>query len=188
MRCQSDIPLRFFFLFIFLILVSSFSHAGSKLEVLSPSLKPYHIRENTSEPATEWDTALRRTGWVTFKTDIFLPKSDTSDRLASMISFHSIPLSLSFFPEQTYTIIINGESRPRNNTLSLSGKMEGHSLASFSATLTPENYLITLQDLDTAMLYRVTGNTETGEGRVREMDLLAMPPMEHAPPLIPMEE
>lgn len=48
-------------------------------------------------------------------------------------------------------------------------------MATFSLTVTPESYLITFDDSDSRVRYRVVGDTETGVGEVTEIDLRNMP-------------
>jgi len=67
----------------------------------------------------------------------------------------------------------------------MNGKGRSKKLSTFSMTVTEENYLISYQDLDTATLYRVVGNTQTGRGTVTEIDLEKLPPSSDLPPRVP---
>ena len=132
---------------------------------------------------------IRRNGEVSFAADTFLPKSPkTGKRTAAAASFRGRSLSVSFFPEQTFNIDISRESRPKKGVLSMNGKGRSKKLSTFSMTVTAENYLISYQDLDTATLYRVVGNTQTGLGTVTEIDLEKLPPSYDLPARIPPED
>lgn len=132
---------------------------------------------------------IRRNGEVSFAADTFLPKSPkTGKRAAAAASFRGRSLSVSFFPEQTFDIDISRESRPKKGMLSMNGKGRSKKLSTFSMTVTEENYLISYQDLDTATLYRVVGNTQTGLGTVTEIDLEKLPPSYDLPARIPPED
>jgi hypothetical protein len=132
---------------------------------------------------------IRRNGEVSFAADTFLPKSPkTGKRAAAAASFRGRSLSVSFFPEKTFDIDISRESRPKKGVLSMNGKGRSKKLSTFSMTVTEENYLISYQDLDTATLYRVSGDTQTGRGTVSEIDLEKMPPSYDLPARIPPDD
>lgn len=100
-------------------------------------------------------------------------------------SFRGMQLSMSFFPEREITVIVDSESRSATDAISLGGRQLEHDISTFSMTITAETYLITYQDMDNALTYRVVGNMESGIGKVIEIDLKKLPPMYDADPVIP---
>lgn len=149
-----------------------------------PSLEQLQvIEELPSQPH------VTRTGAVNLAVDNFFPRSlETGRRTVSPVSFQNRTLSLSFFPDKSFTIVISSDSRPQKDIITLSGRLEGQELSTFSMTIDQDNFLIKLQDIDTGQVFRVLGNTETGIGRVTEIDPSKMPPIIYLPPLIPGEE
>ncbi len=129
---------------------------------------------------------VTRVGPVVFAADVFLPLSrERGKRQASVVSFLNVPLSVAFFSDLEYLINIDSDSRLGPDAMALGGRLAGHDLSSFTLTVTGESYLITLQDMSSAMLYRVVGKTETGLGTVTEIDLTRTPPIQYLPPIVP---
>lgn len=153
------------------------------------ALLPAVVVANSHKPADNDDKEqqyVNRKGAVQFAADAFLPKSKaTGRRMAASASFRGRGLALSFFPDRVFDIEINAESRPKPNVLSMNGRARGKNISTFSITVTPEQYIINYQDLETATLYRVVGDTETGRGQVTEIDLKKVPPAYDAPPRVP---
>jgi hypothetical protein len=132
------------------------------------------------------NVAVTRVGNVTLASDLLLQTSPkTGEAVATALSMSQRTMSFTFFPDASFDIQIASEARPQTNVLSLSGRVAGQELSTFSLTVTPDNYLITLDDPDTATRYRVVGDSETGVGEVTEIDLSRMPAIIDAPPLIP---
>lgn len=163
--------------------------AGAEsLAILQPAAgAPQSMQmEGSGQEVAEY---VKRVGGVSFAADLLLPRSkETGKRMAPEASFLQRDLTVSFFSDREFHIQVDSQARPKEHILSLNGHLEGSELATFSLTVTPESYLIKLQNLDTATVYRVVGDTETGEGRVTEIDLREMPPMKHLPPLAPPEQ
>ncbi|MDJ0623040.1 MAG: hypothetical protein QNJ17_08740 [Desulfocapsaceae bacterium] len=156
-----------------------------RIQALQPAVvvANSHKQANSDEQEHQY---INRKGAVQFAADAFLPKSkETGRRMAASASFRGRGLALSFFPDRVFDIEINAESRPKPNILSMNGRGRGKNISSFSITVTPEQYIINYQDLETATLYRVVGDTATGRGQVTEIDLKKVPPAYDAPPLIP---
>ncbi len=176
---------------IYLIILSGLcSWAYAENDVLL-TLWPAEVSEarqqvpGSSEQHQEGPHILR-TGAVSLAVDRFLSEPPEGGRpRATATSFHDALLSIAFFPDKKFAIRVDSDSRPRSDAFILLGRIQDQELASFSMTVTPESYLITLQDLDEAILYRVVGSSETGMGMVTEIDLSRIPPIEYLPPVIP---
>lgn len=178
----------FFWIILFLFssaVVSPAANDKQKITALTPITSG--ISKTSAKSVQQENKAyIRRNGEVSFAVDTFLPKSPkTGKRSAAATSFRGRSLSVSFFPEQTFNIDISRESRPQKGVLSMNGKGRSKKLSTFSITVTEDNYLISYQDLDTATLYRVVGNTQTGRGTVTEIDLEKLPPSSDLPPRVP---
>ena len=148
--------------------------------VLEPDAQAAYGQGHSTSGLTVADSPrphVRRTGSVKLSTDIFLPPSDEAEgaRRASTASFVNGSLSFTFFDDVIMTMIVDSESRPAQDVLSLSGHLEGRALATLSVTVTAQGYRILFRDLETGMVYKATGDTETGQGEVTEVDLAALP-------------
>lgn len=179
--------------FVFLALTVAISLAANdkqKITALTPVTPATASKKISASSAQQKkETYIKRNGEVSFAADTFLPKSPkTGKRAAAAASFRGRSFSVSFFPEKTFDIDINRESRPKKGVLSMNGKGRSKKLSTFSMTVTEENYLISYQDLDTATLYRVIGNTQTGLGTVTEIDLEKLPPSYDLPARIPPDD
>ena len=128
---------------------------------------------------------INRVGTVSFAADLFLPISAAGNRVAADTSFLGNVLSVSFFPGLDFNIIVDTETKPQQDIVSMSGHLQGANLSTFSLTVTTDGYIITLQNLATATVYRVVGDTKTRAGQVTEIDLKKIPPILYTPPLVP---
>ncbi|MDO8947788.1 MAG: hypothetical protein Q7U88_11630 [Desulfocapsaceae bacterium] len=160
--------------------------AEKRISILSP-LESQADQTNMAS-AQHVEPYINRVGAVSFATDLFLPISAAGNRVATDASFLGNALSVSFFPGLDFNIIVDSEARPQPNVVSMSGHLQGADLSTFSMTVTTEGYMITLQNLDTATVYRVVGNTKTRAGQVTEIDLTKMPPILYTPPIVPPNE
>jgi len=129
---------------------------------------------------------IRRVGRVRFDTDVFMPVSPRTGRRAPVsASFRSQSLGLAFFDDARFEVSVDATSRPQDAVLALRGRLANESVAAFTLTVTADGYLMTLHDLDGGLLYRVVGDTDTGTGRVTEVDVTKMPPVMDAAPMVP---
>lgn len=129
---------------------------------------------------------VKRSGRVTLNVDQLLPRSQvTGKRQAPSAFFTGRAMMLDIFPDRSFDVIVDADSRPRSGVLNVSAHLDGaDDLSTLTLTVTPDGYILTLQDMKNAILYRVVGNTETGEGRVTEIDLSKLPPRLDSEPLI----
>ncbi len=157
--------------------------AEKSISILSPLENQADMANMAS--AEHAEPYINRVGSVSFTADLFLPTSAAGNRVAAENSFLGNVLLLSFFPGLDFNIIVDSETRPQQDTVSMSGHLQGADLSTFSMTVTTEGYIISLQNLETATVYRVVGNTKTRAGQVTEIDLKKMPPILYTPPLVP---
>lgn len=175
--------------FIYLIILSfACSWAYAENDVFS-ILWPVELSESSTQLSDgshqpQEGQHILRTGSVNLAVDRFLPEYPEKDNTTAT-SFNDAILAFSFFPDKQYSIRVDSEFRPGQNAYILNGRIIDQDMASFSMTVTSESYLITLQDLDEAIVYRVVGSSETGLGVVTEIDLTKTPPIKYLPPVIP---
>ena len=125
-----------------------------------------------------------RKGKVMLATDYFFPAGNQGKREAAKRLFKGRSVTLTFFDGQEYRITLDAERRT-DAMISVSGRLEGHDLSSFSLTVGPETYVLDLQDLDAGILYNVVGETKSGFGTVRAIDVKDAPPFTYSKPLFP---
>lgn len=113
-----------------------------------------------------------------------MPIDTTKEDNALSFSFVQQTFVMDFFPDRSIVVIVAQESRPSHGVVSLNARTIDQDIATVSITVTEESYLITFQDLTTNTLYRVVGNSETGVGNVKEIDIGSLPPRMHLPPIV----
>lgn len=123
-------------------------------------------------------------GRVMLATDYFFPAARQGQGKASLRSFRGRTVSLSLFEGQEYRVVVDAESR-RDDLVSVSGRLEGHDLSTFSLTVGPKSYILDLQDMQAGILYHVVGETESGVGTIQAVDANAAPPFTYSEPLYP---
>lgn len=94
-------------------------------------------------------------------------------------------LRLGLFPDTQIEVEITSQTNPAQGVLAINGRAPDSDFASFSMTVTPASYLITFADPDSSKLYRVVGDSATGQGRVTEIDRAKIPPQIHESPRVP---
>ncbi len=187
MKKRKKTALVILFPLVLLGFIASASIAAPKRSI--DLLKPSVSNGKTFQKVTDGDAEvyINRTGEVTLAAkDIFgITGSTDSYSRVERGDFPDTELVLSFFPEQKIRITVDSESRPNANLLLLRGHKGESKISTFTMTLTNETYLITYQDLDNGMIYKVVGDMTSGEGQVTEIDLEKLPPTYDAKPVIP---
>ena len=165
-----------------ILLASSTAVSGAGLNLLT--VLNSNSSANVSRSAGE--AFEMRTGSVALDVDQVLPKSPTTGkREASTTSFKGSAVTLGLFSDKQFAGVITSEARPEVGVLSLHARRDGDDIATATMTVTAESYLITIQDLPNATVYRIVGNTETGVGVVTQIDLKLMPPVLDGAPIVP---
>jgi hypothetical protein len=86
-------------------------------------------------------------------------------------------LTLSFFTDVTYAVTVDSVTDLSDGTKIFNGRLKDHQIDTVVVTIGPDGFLITLQDMLQALLYRVSGNTVSTEGNVTEIDMTKLPPV-----------
>jgi hypothetical protein len=164
---------------------------GQPIEVLSPAPAPpiaVTVQADDMPPGPitpEWEPYVIRTGQVLLAVDALMPISPVSGRRSpAPSSLRGRRLGLAFFEDARFEVLVDAASRPAADTLAVGGRMSDQRVATFTLTSNAEGYLMTLQDLARARLFRVVGDIATGIGRVIEIDVTKLPPALCSPPLV----
>lgn len=90
--------------------------------------------------------------------------------------------------QAAYRVTVQSVKRSENGVVSLTGKVEGHDIETFLLSAGIEGFMITMQDIERKILYRIVGDPRRGEAVVREIDLTKLPPSYDREPLLPLED
>ena len=135
---------------------------GMMQSMAADPLKPHEIRKGQITLSLE---ILPGTpGMVNSQSRIAASKSDTDTS------------SISFFADVTYEVIIDSVKHQADGTMVISGKLKDHMMGTVVMTISPEGFLITVQDMNRAFLYRAAGDSRQGSGSVTEIDMKKIPP------------
>ena len=107
-----------------------------------------------------------------------LPNSTKAvDRQARIAPSKGDTVSINLFDDVKYDVKIDSVEHHVDGTMIISGKLKDHEIRTVVMTIGSEGYLITVQDMNKSLLYRVSGNSSDGSGSVTEIDMKKMPPM-----------
>ena len=124
------------------------------------SLEPYEVRQ----------------GQITLAPEI-LPGAANAQARIAVSKGDTDTASISFFADVTYEVIVDSVRHQADGTIIISGKLEDHKIGTVVMTIGADGFLITVQDMNQALLYRVTGDSRQGSGTVTEIDMKKIPPM-----------
>lgn len=106
-----------------------------------------------------------------------LPPDKKSNRLVRIVPSKGDELSLNLFEDVKYQVKVDLVKSHANGTVVVHGKLKDHKMRTVIITIGSDGYLITLQDMQKRLLYRVRGNSIDGSGSVTEIDMRKMPPV-----------
>jgi hypothetical protein len=86
-------------------------------------------------------------------------------------------VSVNLFIDVSYDVMVDSVKHHADGTTIVNGKLKDHTIGTVVMTIGPDGFLMTLQDMQKGLLYRVTGNSLQGSGTVTEIDMKKMPPM-----------
>ena len=125
------------------------------------SLKPYEIRQ----------------GPVAIALGILPPKASGAARQARIAVTGGDAVTITLFADVTYKVNVNSVKKHPDGTMIISARLNNHNIETVVLTIGPDGFLITLQDLNRNLLYRVTGDSSLAAGTVTEIDPTKIPPM-----------
>jgi hypothetical protein len=107
-----------------------------------------------------------------------LPRIDSKgNRRTQVVPSKGDTVSLNFFDDAKYDVKVDSVNHNADGTIIVQGKLKNHKLRTVTMTIGSDGYLVTLQDMDKDLLYRVSGNSSNGSGSVTEIDMKKMPPV-----------
>ena len=107
-----------------------------------------------------------------------LPKTDSKgNRLIQVIPSKGDTVSLNFFDDVAYDVKVDSVNHNTDGTIIVNGILKNHKLRTVILTIGSDGYLVTVQDMNKDLLYRVSGNSSNGSGSVTEIDMKKMPPV-----------
>jgi hypothetical protein len=86
---------------------------------------------------------------------------------------------LSLFDDVDFYITFTQVSRIKEGQTLAQGHLSGHELATVTLTQLNDRYLMSIQDMENDLIYRITGNEFTGKALIIEVDLKKMPAQIH---------
>jgi hypothetical protein len=124
------------------------------------SLKPYEIRK----------------GPIAIAPGI-LPQPPGEARQARIAVSGGDTATITFFADVTYPVAIDSVTHNPDGTMIITARLNDHRIGTVVLTVGPDGFLITLQDLNRALLYRAAGDSRSSAGTVTEIDVTKIPPM-----------
>lgn len=106
-----------------------------------------------------------------------LPQASGTARQARIAVSGKDTVTLTFFADVTYQVTVDSVTHHKNGTMTIHGRLNDHQIGTVVLTVGAEGFLITLQDLNRALLYRVAGDSQAAAGMVTEIDVTKIPPM-----------
>jgi hypothetical protein len=118
-----------------------------------------------------------RKGNIAISQDM-LPKTDSKgNRRIQVVPSKGDIISINFFDDVKYEVKVDSVNHNADGTIIVHGILKDHKLRTVIMTIGSDGYLITVQDMNKDLLYRVSGNSSNGSGSVTEIDMKKMPPV-----------
>jgi hypothetical protein len=142
-------------------------------------LRPAESVAARSEANVAYKPYEIRKGRVVLAADILSQPPVAANRQAKVVAStaDTETFTLSFFADVAYEVTVDSVTHLPDGTMIINGRLKDHQLETVVLTIGPDGFLITLQDMLQALLYRVAGNTVSAEGDVTEIDMTKMPPL-----------
>lgn len=124
------------------------------------SLKPYEIRR----------------GQVVLESDILPqpPNGDSETKIAASTR-GTETINMSFFDDVKYEVRVDSVVCYPDGTKIINGSIIDHKIGTVVLTIGSDGFLITLQDMNQALLFRVAGDSQSSAGTVTEIDMTKIP-------------
>jgi hypothetical protein len=84
---------------------------------------------------------------------------------------------INLFVDVIYEVLIDSVEQLADGTKVINGKIKDHRVGTVVMTIGPDGFIVTVQDMNRSMLYRVKGDSLQGSGTVTEIDMKKVPPM-----------
>lgn len=118
-----------------------------------------------------------RRGQIALAPEILLKPAKAVDRQARIVPSKGDTISINLFDDVKYDVKVDSVNHNADGTIIINGILKNHKMRTVVMTIGSDGYLITVQDLNKSLLYRVSGNSSDGSGSVTEIDMKKMPPV-----------
>ncbi len=149
---------------------ASISHAAGQL--LSWPLDEAGIQSKPNETLELYEV---RRGRIALAPELLPTPAGAAGRQTGIAATDTVFIGL--FTDVMYEVIIDSVKHHLDGTLIVSGRIKDHGMGTVVLTIGPDGFLMTVQDINRSMLYRVTGDSRQGSGTVTEIDMKKMPPL-----------
>jgi hypothetical protein len=106
-----------------------------------------------------------------------LPKPAGAVSQARIVLLKGDNVSFNLFNDVQYDVKVDSVNHHADGTIIVHGTLKDHKMRTVVMTIGSDGYIITVQDMNKDMLYRVSGNSSDGSGSVTEIDMKKMPPV-----------
>lgn len=132
-------------------------------------------------PRAEANVSLKqyeiRQGPVAIAPGILPPQASGAARQARIAVTGGNAFIITFFNDVTYQVNVSSVKHHPDGTMIIRARLNDHKIETVVLTIGPDGFLITLQDLNRNLLYRVTGDSSLAAGTVTEIDSTKIPPV-----------
>jgi hypothetical protein len=118
-----------------------------------------------------------RKGKVAISQDMLIKTDSKGNRRILVVPSKGDTISLNFFDDVKYDVKVDSVNHNTDGTIIVNGILKDHKLRTVVMTIGSDGYLVTVQDMNKGLLYRVSGNSGNGSGSVTEIDMKKMPPL-----------
>jgi hypothetical protein len=118
-----------------------------------------------------------RRGRIALAPEILPKLAGGVDRRARIVPSKGDTISINFFDDVKYDVKVDSVNHNADGTIIVNGILKNHKIITVVMTIGSDGYLITVQDMNKDLLYRVSGNSSDGSGSVTEIDMKKMPPV-----------
>jgi len=134
------------------------------------------IQSKSNAPPESYEV---RKGKIALAPELLPKPAEATDRQAGIAASQgdTDTVSINFFTDVTYEVKIDSVKHHADGTMIINGELKDHKIRTVVMTIGPDEFLITIQDMNRSLLYRAKGDTRQGTGTVTEIDMKKIPPM-----------
>ena len=163
--------------------------AGEVIELVRPMIgfKSNSAQSAGREVISPRESFIKRQGDVNMSVSSLMQMKEADGRLnrQSVTSDSLVDkiIKVGLFDNAAFTVKIETESRPRPDLVSVTGRVIGEDMSTFTLTVSEESYLMSVDNAKANIRYMVKGDPETGNGIVTEINLYELPRTIDLPPI-----
>jgi hypothetical protein len=118
-----------------------------------------------------------RKGKIALSQDILPKTAGAVNHQARIVPSKGDTISINLFDDVKYDVKVYSVNHNADGTIIVNGILKDHKMRTVVMTIGSDGYLLTVQDMNKDLLYRVSGNSSDGSGSVTEIDMKKMPPV-----------